>query len=127
MARAFKIVFLIVFAFNWVPQGGAVVRYPTLERMLERIDKEIPTEIAKEIRCHSIPSAMCGVKAVIESNQNVLLGLGQLPSISFAPVAAFDIFVLMPKYDLANLRLKNQPISLSIPKTVFLPPPRISV
>jgi O-succinylbenzoate synthase len=127
MARALKIFFLIVFAFNWVPQGGAVVRYPTLEKMLERVDREYPPEIAKEIRGHSSPLAMCGVKAVIESNRNSLLGISHLASIVASPLTPLDVFALVPKNNAVVLRSHQQPSSLSVPHAVLLPPPRLSI
>ncbi len=126
MIRALRILFLIVFTVGWLPQGGAEVRFPTLERVLEKIDAERSPEVAKEIRQHASPSDLCGVKAVLMKSQENLFGFGSSSSLTFSPMKAFDVFVLVPTYDFARVTYANFLLSSSLPHAVLLPPPRFA-
>ena len=101
------------------------MRYPALDQMLEKFDRDYSPEISQEIRSHSSPSAMCGVHAVIEASQNSFMRSSQLSPDVASPMVPFDVFILAPSRDSNLLHFQSTPVSFSLPKAVFLPPPRL--
>ncbi len=127
MKRIVKILFLVIFSLNGVSQGGAVVRYPMLEQALEKIDREYPSQIANQIRGHSSPFAMCGVKATVGLDNNFLSGLRQFSSVDPSLVTSFEVFALLVIPNVVSLHLQNQLSSQFVSIPVFLPPPQLSI
>lgn len=94
MKKMLNIFLVGVFASAWIYTGGVSVRYPVLERVLANIDRQLPTDIAREIRLHTDASNMCGVHAVADVNKQSLHSnnLAAVANVSL-PIAQF---VLIP-------------------------------
>ena len=117
----FSIIFILL--TTWIPKGGVIVRYPSLDRYLSFLEKQ-SHEVYEATVQHSVPAALCGVKAEMKSNLPQALAALQFEIISVHALP-FSLFHLDHKISEALAREIFLPSDKVCSFDVVLPPPRI--
>jgi hypothetical protein len=124
MKKILNMVLIASFAASWIYTGGVTVRYPVLERLLTHIDSQYPAELAREIRSHTDANSMCGVHAVVSSNQQSLQHV-HAASVSHVPLP-ISSFVLNPSLTIhAEFGGLVSHANMACACDVVPPPPRL--
>lgn len=124
MKKMLNIFSVGVFASAWIYTGGVSVRYPVLERVLANIDRQLPADIAQEIRSHTDASNMCGVHAVVDANKE------SLHSNNSAAIANVSLpiaqFVLIPSLVQNFIPAASISCESAAADEIVPPPPRLA-
>jgi hypothetical protein len=112
--KALRLFLLGLFMLTWIPTGGVMVKHSGLDKMLARIAAQHPDSI-DQIRKHTIPSAMCGVKTNLIANDSFHLH-------TFLPVTIFTPTMYLNSSHVAAVSINNES---SLTPSLLLPPPRL--
>jgi hypothetical protein len=125
MRRSLAIFLLISLTTGLLPAGGYTVRYPSLDHLLESIERKFPAS-AKDIRSHTTPQSMCGVKPVVEKKDAALNGSSTSLTAAHPalPLVAFNLTPSLTNHPLQKDSLPSSPL---VVLSSVVPPPRLLV